>query len=158
MPLGYVTPFFIFIFKNFHTRYEISFSNIRKPGISGAKNKDLLLCKDNKEYKIYTSIKSICFIGDSSNKKANKVKINGQFVDLKDALEIVEQGPSYAYIIDCEKYQLQNGWIKIELVNIVDNKTIDKYKFLYDETLETQAITSGILYKIHNKIILFCLQ
>ncbi|MBQ7225528.1 MAG: hypothetical protein IJX02_02875 [Clostridia bacterium] len=119
-------------------KYVISFSNIRKPGISGAKNKDLLLCKDDKEYKIYTSIKSICFIGDSSNKKANKVKINGQFVDLRDALEIVEQGPFYAYIIDCEKYQLQNGWVKIELVNIVDNKTIDKYKFLYDETLETQ--------------------
>lgn len=119
-------------------KYEISFSNIRKSGISGAKNKDLLLCKDDKEYKIYTSIKSICFIGDSSNKKANKVKINGQFVDLRDALEIVEQGPFYAYIIDCEKYQLQNGWVKIELVNIVDNKTIDKYKFLYDETLETQ--------------------
>ncbi|MGM9665873.1 MAG: hypothetical protein ACI3XX_04980 [Eubacteriales bacterium] len=118
-------------------KYEISFSNTRKPGISGVENKDILLCKEEKEYKIYTSINSICFIGDSSNKNANKIRINGDFVDLGEALEIVEQGNVYAYIIDFEKYDLQNGWVKIELVNIADNRVLQKYKFLYDKTFET---------------------
>jgi len=60
MPLGYVTPLFIFIFKNFHTRYEISFSNSKDKS-------EVVLMKEFKLCKIM--IKNLTFQMHAGKKK-----------------------------------------------------------------------------------------
>lgn len=124
-------------------KYNISFSNTIKPGIIGNKILGLELIEYNDLIPIYIEIDKICLTSYNTNKFANRIKINGEFIDSVEFVEILEQPNALAYILDINKLYLKTDFYIIELVDIQQNKTFCKYKFLYDSDIDIQQVISN---------------
>ncbi len=129
-------------------KHQICFSNIRKPGIYGDIIPSLEIIDHNNIIYVYSKIHSICMVSENLNKFANKIKINNNFIDMDQCVEILEQTNSLAYLLDVEKLDLSSNMYIFELVDIKQNKTIQKYKVVLDGSIDIQQ-TIGSEYSIN---------
>lgn len=119
-------------------KYIISFSDLIKSGIVGEKLLGLELFDEKDIVPIYKTIDRIYLTSQNTNRFANKIKINGVFVEVNDFIEITEQANAITYILNIEKMNLDSNFYFFELVDIQQDKAICKYKFLYDKSIEIQ--------------------
>lgn len=121
-------------------KYIILFSNYIKPGIIGERVVGLDLIEQNILIPIYKNIDKICLTSNNVNRYANRIKINGKFIDANELLEIIEQPNVIAYILNIQKLNLIPYLYTIELFDIQQDKSVCKYSFLYDTEIEIQQI------------------
>lgn len=121
----------------------ISFSNVRKSGIYGDKISAMELSAFGEVIPIYKTVSSICLIALNTNKHANKIRINGVYIDMAKGIEIVEHQNSIAYIINFDEMNFGPNIYNVELVNIQQEKTINKFKFLYDRLIIAEEVLTS---------------
>lgn len=121
-------------------KYSILFSNNIRPGVIGDRILGLDLIKQDDIIPIYKNIENIALISHNLNKSANKIKINGRFIDSTDFMEIIEQPNTIAYILNIQKMHIETNFYTIELVDIQQNNSVCKYELLYDPSIDIQQM------------------
>ena len=121
-------------------KYYILFSNNVKPGIIGDRILGLDLIKQDEIIPIYKDIDKIILISHNLNKFANKIRINGEFINSGEFVEVVEQPNTIAYLLNIQQMSIEANFYKIELVDIQQNSSVCKYELLYDPCIEIQQI------------------
>lgn len=131
-----------YILDNKHT---VLFSNYIKPGIIGERVLGLDIIEKNAPIPVYKNLEKICLTSNNTNKFANKIKINGHFIDNDDAIEVIEQPNALAYIFNYHKNELSPNFYTFELIDIQQGKTVCVYEFLYDPDIELQQVITNEL-------------
>ena len=121
-------------------KYYILFSNNIRPGVIGDRILGLDLTKQDDIIPIYKNIENIALISHNLNKSANRIKINGEFVDSTEFVEIIEQPNTIAYILNIQEMHIEANYYTIELVDIQQNSSVCKYELLYDPCIEIQQM------------------
>lgn len=121
-------------------KYYILFSNNIRPGVIGDGILGLDLTKQDDIIPIYKNIENIALISHNLNKSANRIKINGEFVDSTEFVEIIEQPNTIAYILNIQEMHIEANYYTIELVDIQQNSSVCKYELLYDPCIEIQQM------------------
>jgi len=125
-------------------KYTVIFSNIIKPGLVGERVLGLDLLEQSNLIPVYKNIEKIYLTSNNTNKFANKIKINGQYIDCGgDVIEIVEQSHALAYIFNCQRIDLSPNIYTVELVDIQQCKTVCVFEFLYDPEIELQQLITN---------------
>lgn len=134
-------------------RFRIAFSNVLKSGIVGGKVFGMEIIDNSEAVPIYKSVDEICLTSISTNKYANKIRINGSYLESgSEIIKTVEQSNSIAYFLDFKNFSNDANIYTVELIDIRNNKVTSGYKFLYDKDFEINQMivdnyTISLTYK-----------